>query len=325
MIKEIKNTFPDNLLRIEYMLGDTCNYKCSYCFPGSNEGQYAWPDVELVKKNLDFLLDHYKQYGKNKFQFYLSGGEPTIWKDLPELLLHLKNKHNIIVNITTNASRSVNWWIKNHSNYDTVEISVHHEFAKTDHILEVADLLYQKDTCLVANVLMDPSSFEKCQSIVNKLLTSKMPFPIIAKSVHFNGITRYTEDQKEYIKNPIKRIPDLDWFNRVNKETVKRKILHVKNSNDELFEVSSNNWFILNGTNKFNGWTCNLGVDYIKIHQEGTISGNCRQLIWGLDTYQNLYDAAFCEKFNPTMQPTICRKDICVCSSEIIINKKKNA
>ena len=55
MITRILNNDDPNLLRIEYMPGNLCNYKCHYCFPGSNEGDVKWPDVDLVLKNLDHL------------------------------------------------------------------------------------------------------------------------------------------------------------------------------------------------------------------------------------------------------------------------------
>jgi len=51
----------------------------------------------------------------------------------------------------------------------------------------------------VANVLMDPNNFEKCISIIEKLKLSNCPWPIIAKSVHYNGETKYTEEQKNIL------------------------------------------------------------------------------------------------------------------------------
>ena len=77
MIKEVINNYPSNFLRIEYMLGNVCNYKCNYCFPGCNDGNIKWPDINIVKTNLSHLLDHYVSKGRNKFELYLVGGEPT--------------------------------------------------------------------------------------------------------------------------------------------------------------------------------------------------------------------------------------------------------
>jgi len=319
-INKITNTYPPNFLRIEYMLGNLCNYKCNYCFPGSNEGNHPWPDVEIVKANLGHLLDYFKNHGKTTFQFYLIGGEPTLWKELTNLVSFLKEKYNAIINISTNGSRKLDWWQQNAKYFDDIEISVHHEFVNPDHIKQIADEIYDNDVNTVANVLMDPAAFEKCKSIVDLLSTSNKPWPIIAKSVHYNGESRYTEEQKNYFSKTVKRMPDMDWYNRVNKNGVWKRKIWV-NSADGVSEVPSNNWFTLNKLNYFKGWTCNLGIDHIEIYQDGTISGNCRQKIWGLDYYHNLYNSNFKDKFNPNFIPTTCQQQICHCTSEIIINK----
>jgi molybdenum cofactor biosynthesis enzyme MoaA len=319
-IKRITNNYPPNMLRIEYMLGNLCNYKCNYCFPGSNEGTVRWPDIELVKNNLTHLLNFYKKNGKDLFQFYLIGGEPTLWKDLPILTKYLKEEFGAIINISTNGSRKSNWWIDNADKFDDIEISVHHEFVDTDHVIEVADIIYEKGVNTVANVLMDPNNFEKCISIIEKLKLSNCPWPIIAKSVHYNGETKYTEEQKKYFADTVKRMPDMDWYNTVNRDPVWKKITWV-DTDTEKIQIPSNNWFTINKINHFTGWTCNLGVDHIEIFQDGTISGNCKQKIWGLNYHYNLYDLEFINNFNPTLVPVICKQLICQCTSEIIINK----
>lgn len=321
MIKEIKNNYPTDLLRIEFMLGNLCNHKCSYCFPGSNEGTHPWPNINLVKKNLGHLLDHYKRNGKTKFQFYLIGGEPTLWKDLPELCFFLKEKYDAIINISTNGTRKLDWWQDNCKVFDTIEISVHHEFANVKHIMAVSDLLYNLDVSVVCNVMMDPDHFEKCKSIVKQMKGSKKRWPIIAKSVHFNGQTRYSKEQKKYLILNLKRIPNLFWYWKTLKNPMFRTRVDVVDDNGKQFKVSNNGWFMLHDLNKFKGWQCNLGVDHIEIFQDGTISGNCRQRIYGLSSYYNLYDEQFCKQFSPKIIPVICQQSLCGCTSEITIRK----
>ena len=187
MITKILNNDDPNLLRIEYMPGNLCNYKCHYCFPGSNEGDVKWPDVDLVLKNLDHLMNTYKSQGKTKFEFFIIGGETTLWKDLPKFCKHLKTNHDTVIRISTNASRKINWWQENADFFDVVEISVHHEYCNVSHIIEVADFLYKNKTNVVANVLMDPFHFDKCKDILNQLKKSKKRWPIIAKAVQING------------------------------------------------------------------------------------------------------------------------------------------
>jgi hypothetical protein len=75
--------------------------------------------------------------------------------------------------------------------------------------------------------------------------------------------------------------------------------------------------------NYFRGWECSLGIEYVKIHQDGRVSGNCEQKLWGQDFYYNLYDEKFENKFEPKLIPTICEKSICACKGEIVLNKRK--
>jgi molybdenum cofactor biosynthesis enzyme MoaA len=319
-INRIANNYPSDFVRIEYMLGNLCNYKCNYCFPGSNEGTVKWPDVQLVMTNVSHLLNFFKKNGKTKFQFYLIGGEPTLWKDLPILTSFLKEQFDATINISTNGSRKLDWWIENSKHFDDIEISVHHEFADVTHIKNIADEIYEQNINVVANVLMDPVYFNKCKTIIEELQSSKNPWPIIAKTVHYNGESKYQEPQKLYMTHPVKRMPDMDWYKKVNKNPVwKKKVWTTVEKNQ--IEVPSNNWFTLNKLNYFKGWNCNLGIDHIEIFQDGSISGNCRQKIWGLNFYQNLYDENFIGNFKAEFSPVTCEQSICQCTSEIIINK----
>ena len=321
MIKEVINNYQHDFLRIEYMLGNVCNYKCSYCFPGSNEGDALWPDIEKVKVNLSHLLDHYQANGKTSFQFYMVGGEPTIWKDLPELAHFLKEKYNAVINLSTNAGRSLNWWQNNTKHYDYVEISVHHEYVDSQHIIDVADMLYDADTNVVANVLMDPNHFDRCKELIQELQSSNRQWPIIAKAVLYNGTTRYTDEQKQFFAQQTKRAYDTEWYDRVNKEPVKGKVIWVKNLDDTIEEVPNDSWFAINNANRFKWWNCNLGVDFLTIHKDGTLTGNCRQVLWGRNTHFNLYDDNFTQEFHPKIKPVICYQEICTCSSEVVIKK----
>jgi organic radical activating enzyme len=320
MITQVINNYENNFLRIEYMLGNICNYKCSYCFPGSNEGTIKWPDVDVVKTNFSHLLDRYVSKGRDTFELYLIGGEPTIWKNLPELIEFLKKRYDISIHISTNASCSPNWWKRNVKYFDHIDISVHHEAADIAHIIDVSDTIYEEQIPAVANVLMDPNHFDKCKDIIEELLNSKHSWPIVAKSVHYNGETRYTNEQTKYFDERVKRYPDMHRYLEKLKKNKKVWVIS-KEGNKE--SVPNDSWFALNRLNYFNGWECNLGIEYIKIFPTGEITGNCRQPIYGKKDYFNLYDNNFCVDFMPELIPVICRTPICSCSGEIILNKRR--
>ncbi len=48
-IIKIENNHDPKKIRVEWAIGNTCNYSCNYCFPGSHEGDIPWPAGENVE------------------------------------------------------------------------------------------------------------------------------------------------------------------------------------------------------------------------------------------------------------------------------------
>jgi sulfatase maturation enzyme AslB (radical SAM superfamily) len=328
-IIKIENNHDPKMLRVEWTIGNVCNYRCHYCFPGSHEGDMPWPEgenVELLKKNFTHLFDHYLANGRETIQFYMLGGETTLWKHLPEFVAHFKNRYQdkIIINMATNGYRKVHWWEKNAKYFDHIEISVHNEFCDPDHIMEVADYLFHTENMVVANVLMDPKAFDKCKDIVDKFLAeSKYDWPIIVKALHFDGVMSYPPDQAEYFKPARKRMPSIEKIKKFYKGKLQENRNWVTFEDGEVLEVPTERWFALNHLNRFTGWSCNLGVEIVKVAGNGSLSGNCWQKLYGLNDYFSIFDPEFVEKYSPEIKPVICRQLICPCTSEIKMNKHK--
>lgn len=317
MIVQVENNQPANVLRIEYMLGNTCNQKCNYCFPGSNEGDIDWPDFQTVKRNLKKVLDHYKQNGKTVFNIFFVGGEPTLWDDFLPLVEWLKQNYECILEISTNATRGIIWWTRAGRVIDHVNISVHHEYAKQGKISKLADFLYQAGVFVNVDVLMDPNEFEKCVSLVEYFQQSIYPWPLLAKIVHFDGVHKYNEEQLKFFNEPIKRYPDKEWFYETSRKP--RTEITITQATGEKIVTNSDSWLTRNNLNYFKGWHCNLGVDHIKI-TNGVITGNCQQKLF--DKTYNIHDTEF--DFSPEIKSVICTKDICGCTGEIGIKKCLN-
>lgn len=298
------------------MLGNTCNFKCNYCFPGSNEGNKPWPKYNIAVENFTHLL---KKYNK-PVRLYFVGGEPTLWKDFPKFCAKVK-EYNVITSMSTNGSRKLSWWDKNWQYFDIVNVSVHHEFSNIEQTKKLLDFLYDKEIECNADVLIDPNCFDKCVNIVEQLQIGTKPWTIVAKPVLKNGKTFYTNNQEQYLKSCIKRYPLMSWYEKVKR--IPRTEIKVKTDNEE-FIINDNGWFAINGLNRFRGWNCRLGVDSIKIESTGTIHGNCGEFLYGEKFKYNLYDKNFIKNFNPILQPVLCNRDICSCSGEAGITKWKN-
>jgi organic radical activating enzyme len=318
MIKQIRNSQDPSMIRIEYMPGNLCNHRCHYCFPGSNEGDMPWPDLDLVKKNFTHLLKHYESQGKTKSNLFLVGGEPTLWPGITDFCNHLKNNFDIVIEISTNGTRKIAWWKENAKCFDIVSVSVHREYANIQHLIEVCDTLYEQEIFVNANVMIDSDAWDTCVANVEAMKTSKHAWPILAKIIHYDGNHRYTEEQLSYFENGVKRYPDKKWYESTFKKP--RTEIEITRDDDTTFKVASDSYIIRNKLNYFKGWHCNLGVDIIKIFADGRITGNCQQIIY--DDF-NLYNEDFVERFHPSLEPVICTKNACICTGESFCNKVK--
>lgn len=83
---------------------DRCNQHCPYCFAKSeqDDDRSCEPTLEQIGKKYDLLLE----LGEERpFNIQLSGGEPTVRDDLPQIIRMAKDKGFEYVQINTNGRR----------------------------------------------------------------------------------------------------------------------------------------------------------------------------------------------------------------------------
>jgi organic radical activating enzyme len=316
-IKKIESMMPDNLLRVELFLSDYCNYKCWYCTPEFWGKNYKWPELKSFQENIFHLFKHYEKLGKDKFLIHIGGGEPTIWPDLINFINFIKKNFKSLVSVTSNCSRSLNWWEENSKNFDHIHMSVHFEKAIPEHLKNVGDILYKNNCGLYSSVLMDPNHWDRCLEIIETLKSSKYQWSITSCQIVHKDIN-YTEDQFYFLKNKnIRRPAFFKSFFTQRPKYSKPKITFSNNKTERIRE----HWLNLHGYNNFEGWLCNVGVDTIFIDKKGNIRGSCGTTLYGEDFYYNIYDTEFSKKFNTNLNPIICRMKRCACQPEITCTK----
>lgn len=317
-IFEIRADYKD-VLDVEIILGNTCNYKCHYCFKGSNEGDILWPTkkFDILVNNFKKLLSTYEErLGKKRIYLKPIGGEATLWPLFPKFLEELKKDHDVFVRISTNASRTLRYWKENFLFFDEIDISVHNEYANLDHIITVSNFIYQtKKVNLYVGMLMDPMNWKKCVEAYEYLLNHSQEWHLFCVPVTFDGQASYSQEQNLYMKNYTKRrsIQPLNPFS-----DIRRPIFldtQLNSIDTDQFKI------ILNKQNKFKEYTCNIGIDRIFIDRFGNIKGACNQ-----DIFQNginIYDPELDKKIaDHKFLPVICKQQFCSCSSEILLSKK---
>jgi MoaA/NifB/PqqE/SkfB family radical SAM enzyme len=312
------------LLKLYYDLGNVCNYKCTYCFPGSNEGNSGWPDVEKAKKGIVALIKHYYSSGKvDDIELHFLGGEPTLWSDFGELIRYVSNNVKVKICVLTNGSRTIRWWKENAKYFYYIGISVHHESADIDHIIKLGNFLYDSKPLFHTSVLMDNTAWDKCIDILEKLKHTKKKWPVLTKAIHYNGISQYTTEQTKFLQNHLIRWPSISLMFKMF--FLKRRNYKAFYSDNTVVKTNTDTYFFLNFLNRYQGWECTLGINYLYITRTGDVTGGCKQKLYGFDGYYNIYDDNFEENFKPLISTVTCEQTICSCSGEAALTKWKKS
>lgn len=81
---------------------ERCNQKCPYCFASANEDPSNDPSLAQIESHYDRLIE----LGETRpFNIQLSGGEPTVRDDLPEIIKMGREKGFEYIQLNTNGKR----------------------------------------------------------------------------------------------------------------------------------------------------------------------------------------------------------------------------
>jgi len=97
----VLDTFRRPLRNLRISVTDRCNLRCQYCMP---EKDYVWlPRRDILDfEELSFLVDIFSDVGVNRVR--LTGGEPLVRRNLPQLVRLLASKPNLDdIALTTNG------------------------------------------------------------------------------------------------------------------------------------------------------------------------------------------------------------------------------
>jgi molybdenum cofactor biosynthesis enzyme MoaA len=165
-------TLDSDLQRCELILTDRCNFKCKYC-RGVKDEFKGDSTLEEAKHVVDLWTN-----GKLK-NIRFSGGEPTIWPNLIELVKYTKSKPSIEhIALSTNGSASKDMYdALCHAGVNDFSISLDACCASTadkmagtnarfDHISEIIKHLSNKTYCTVG-VVLDDRNIGELTSIID--------------------------------------------------------------------------------------------------------------------------------------------------------------
>jgi len=295
---------------VNWCLGNTCNYKCSYCPSGLHDGSIKWHDADVVKKFVEKVI---KQTSPRKVYFEFTGGEVTLYRNFIEICQHI-TKLGARVGIISNGSRTLRWWKDNKQYFDHVCLSFHPNFAELQHFIDVVKML-NTDLRTHVNIMMSPDKFDYCYSVANKIKDLGNISMALQPLIHNFGDTLYdyTDQQKsifnkqyELISKHIKFTKSFDYYRGAMK-------MHNEDGTET---ISSAHRFISNKTNDWSGWKCYAGVEQIIIDLTGDIfRGWCK--------VGGKVGSIFDEYLQIPINPILCSNTMCHCNFDIMSTKEK--
>jgi MoaA/NifB/PqqE/SkfB family radical SAM enzyme len=297
---------------VNWCLGNTCNYECSYCPSNLHNGSIKWPELESIKNFIDLVV---KQTAPRKVYFEFTGGEVTLYKHFIEICQHV-TQQGAKVGLISNGSRTLRWWEENKQYFDHVCLSFHPEFADAEHFQKVAEILHN-DVRTHVNIMMSPEKFDYCYAVANKIKNLGNISMALQPLIHDFGDTLfdYTEQQQlifnkqhELITKHIKFTKNFDYY--------RGAMRMVAPDGSEV--VSSAHRFISEKTNDWSGWSCYAGVEQIIIDLGGRIyRGWCR--------VGERIGSIFDENLVLPTEPVLCNKTMCHCNFDIMSTKVVNS
>lgn len=296
---------------VNWCLGNTCNFECSYCPEGLHDGSKRWPDIETVKS---FILKIKAHYAPKQMFFEFTGGEVTLYKHFDELA-EFCHEIGVKIGFISNASRTLRWWAEKKHLFDHVCLSFHPEEGDEDHFIRVVEEV--KDTIMThVNIMMHPDQFDRCYAIARRFKKMTNISIALQPLIHDFGeeVYDYTPDQHAVFRDQFDLIvKHIKWT---------KDPRHYRGAMTKIFDdgrqpvVSSAHRFISTKTNNWAGWDCYSGVEQLIVDMDGSIHrGWCK--VGG--TIGNIRD----EVLNLPTQPVLCTKTMCHCNFDIMSTKVK--
>jgi organic radical activating enzyme len=294
---------------VNWCLGNTCNYACSYCPNDLHNGTQPWADYTTVRDFCDRVIAHYRE---RKLYFEFTGGEVTLWRHFTELAGYLKSQ-DIAIGLISNGSRTRRYWEDHKHLFTHVCLSFHPEFAEASHFLDVIALLAPVATVHV-NVMMAPTRFDECYRLAEQIV----PIDNVSLALQpllidlGSELYPYTPEQQDKIARQSQLTKPAKYTRKL--AVFRARMAKVDAAGHRTAMLP--HVLINNGENNWLGWNCYSGVEQIVVDMDGHVyRGWCK------------VGGSLGQIGDPAIQfpraPIRCTKTHCHCNFDIMSTKEK--
>jgi len=293
-MKHVTSKWPhQDSIKVEWNLGKRCNLDCEYCPAEIHDNFSPHTNIDILKRTVDQLAALDKPV-----RISFTGGEPCVHPQIDELLRYTKERVDWI-NVTTNASRLAEWYIKQPVSHYV--FSLHFDNKTVDRMIR--QIMQVKTTSSIpfhVNVMAHYRHMDRVRYAVR--LFSLFDIPYAVRRI------RWTE-KHDWFDDLRYDQEDLEWLLE-HDATAKANVV-VDHTND----MHAND-IIKQHLNQFEGWKCNAGVESLMINWDGEVHrATCR--VGG--SLGNIYTGSFTQ---PTTAIT-CTRQWCTCAADIPLTKIK--
>lgn len=284
---KMERAIPAKYKTVEWKLHNVCNYDCSFCGDENKIGDQRWHDIEVYKHVVEKLMAQAEK--ENKFiWFQLTGGEPTLYPKLLELLEFIKKKGHKVAMIS-NGSRTIRYW-KEFAEKKVLDILflTHHteQDVNENHTIEVANIFHDYPTDVRIQVtapraLLKEGYRRHLRILENTgaLSTMKAIFYYTDGSFSPRELADYTEEETAILLDNFSRPGKLRSSKTLPKLPLTAQYgtkMHVEFDDGSAKDLSVYE-LVEHKLNNFLGWECSVGKDLITIQHDLIYRAVCRQ------------------------------------------------
>lgn len=307
-----------NRVVVNWFLGKRCNYDCSYCPEHIHDNYSKHTSIDTLINFSNILL---KKFHPENIKIQFTGGEPTVHPKFEMLCEYLSSKNISNISMNTNGTRTVDYYTDLWKYLKSFIVSHHFEYSHDEDFLDKIKLINDSrpsKKSFEVQVMFHAKHFEACTRAVEFYQQNNIKYVVrrIREWKADSPAVEYSEDQLKWLlsdsideekNNKITgSLTDLNTliFYENTDGTIDRKLVHVN-------EISAFE------QNRFFGWHCWVGIDYLHISSDGTVyRGACREG----GPVGNIIDTTL----SLPSEPIICSAEICTCAPEISTKKFKN-